>query len=83
MPTNDPMEAQRVMVIQDASKEVSLSALKWPLRGLCLKPGDMLVLLSIVHEVKNPSMSFSMVAKDAIHELIQSRKQIEKFLFHQ
>ncbi|XP_052202916.1 probable receptor-like serine/threonine-protein kinase At4g34500 [Diospyros lotus] len=53
-PANDPMEAQRVMVIQDASKEVSLSALKWPLRGLCLKPGDMLALLSIVHEVKNP-----------------------------
>ncbi|OMO53372.1 hypothetical protein CCACVL1_28680 [Corchorus capsularis] len=45
------MEAQRVMVIQDGSKEVCASAIRWPIHGLFLKPGDLLVLLGVLHEV--------------------------------
>uniref|UniRef100_A0A1D1Y880 Inactive protein kinase SELMODRAFT_444075 n=1 Tax=Anthurium amnicola TaxID=1678845 RepID=A0A1D1Y880_9ARAE len=47
--------AQRVVVIQDASREISLSAIKWALDGLSLKPGDELTLLGVLHQVNNPS----------------------------
>ncbi|KAG6792609.1 hypothetical protein POTOM_001761 [Populus tomentosa] len=46
--------AQRVLVIQDASGEVSSSAIKWALHGLSLKPGDMLTLLGVLHLVNIP-----------------------------
>ncbi|KAJ9146634.1 hypothetical protein P3X46_028873 [Hevea brasiliensis] len=49
------MEAQRVVVIQDASREVSSSALRWALQGLSLKPGDMLTLLSVLRQVETHS----------------------------
>ncbi|XP_022728730.1 putative cysteine-rich receptor-like protein kinase 33 [Durio zibethinus] len=53
------MEGQRVMVIQDASKEVCSSAIRWVLHGLCLKPGDQIVLLGVLHEVIDPrTLSF-------------------------
>lgn len=51
------IEAQRVVVIQDASREVSSSAVRWALQGLSLKPGDMLTLLSVLHQVDTPSKS--------------------------
>ncbi|KAL9368161.1 hypothetical protein Peur_039360 [Populus x canadensis] len=46
--------AQRVLVIQDASREVSSSAIKWALHGLSLKSGDMLTLLGVLHLVNTP-----------------------------
>ncbi|XP_068661751.1 serine/threonine-protein kinase PBS1-like [Aristolochia californica] len=46
---------QKVVVIQDASKEISSSALKWALTGLKLKPGDELTLLAVLHQVNTPS----------------------------
>ncbi|KAI9402146.1 hypothetical protein POPTR_001G224800v4 [Populus trichocarpa] len=46
--------AQRVLVIQDASREVSSSAIKWALHGLSLKPGDMVTLLGVLHLVNTP-----------------------------
>nr|XP_023921600.1 uncharacterized protein LOC112033056 [Quercus suber] len=49
------MEAQRVVVIQGASREVSSSAIRWALHGLSLKPGDKLTLLAVIHQVKTPS----------------------------
>ncbi|XWS71306.1 hypothetical protein CRYUN_Cryun03dG0126900 [Craigia yunnanensis] len=53
------MEGQRVVVIQDASKEVCSSAIRWVLHGLFLKPGDLLVLLGVLHEVNDPrTLSF-------------------------
>ncbi|XP_057484672.1 probable serine/threonine-protein kinase PBL18 [Actinidia eriantha] len=48
------MEPQRVVVIQDASREVSSSAIKWALQGMSLRPGDTLTLLSVLHQVNNP-----------------------------
>ncbi|KAJ9172322.1 hypothetical protein P3X46_015571 [Hevea brasiliensis] len=51
------MEAQRVVVIQDASREVGSSAVRWALQGLSLKPGDILTLLSILHQVDTHSKS--------------------------
>ncbi|KAA8544521.1 hypothetical protein F0562_022533 [Nyssa sinensis] len=49
------IESQRVVLIQDASREVSSSAIRWALHGLSLKPGDMLTFLSVLHQVINPS----------------------------
>ncbi|KAL3611002.1 hypothetical protein D5086_002022 [Populus alba] len=43
-----------VLVIQDASEEVSSSAIKWALHGLSLKPGDMLTLLGVLHLINSP-----------------------------
>ncbi|OMO49429.1 putative serine-threonine protein kinase, plant-type [Corchorus capsularis] len=49
-------EAERVVVILDASRELSLTTIKWALLGgLPLKPGDKLILLAILHQVNNPS----------------------------
>ncbi|KAK4592378.1 hypothetical protein RGQ29_016786 [Quercus rubra] len=48
-------ESQRVLVIQDASRDVSYSAIKWTLQGLSLKPGDVVTLLGVLHHVNNPS----------------------------
>ncbi|KAF5446045.1 hypothetical protein F2P56_031708 [Juglans regia] len=47
-------EVQRVVVIQDASKDVSLTALRWALKGLSLKPGDVMTLVGVLHQVNNP-----------------------------
>lgn len=47
-------EVQRVVVIQDASKDVSLTALRWALKGLSLKPGDVITLVGVLHQVNNP-----------------------------
>ncbi|RVW18770.1 Inactive protein kinase [Vitis vinifera] len=56
--------AQRVVVIQDASREVSSSAVKWALDGLSLKPGDELTLLGVLHQVNTPStLSFMRTRK--------------------
>ncbi|EEF39134.1 serine-threonine protein kinase, plant-type, putative [Ricinus communis] len=51
------MESQRVVVIQDASREVCSSALRWAFQGLSLKPGDMLTFLAVLHQVDNPCKS--------------------------
>lgn len=49
------MGAKKVVVIQDASKDVSWSAIRWVLHSLPLKPGDELILLGVLHQVNNPS----------------------------
>lgn len=46
---------QKVVVIQDASRSVSSSAIKWAIEGLSLKPGDELTLLGVLHQVNTPS----------------------------
>ncbi|KAH7547673.1 hypothetical protein JRO89_XS14G0001000 [Xanthoceras sorbifolium] len=50
------VEAQRVVVIYDASRDVSSSAIRRALQGLSLKPGDALKFLGVLHQVNNPSM---------------------------
>lgn len=47
--------AQKVVVIQDASRSISSSAIKWAIAGLSLKPGDELTLLGVLHQVNTPS----------------------------
>ena len=42
-------------MIQDASREVSSSTIRWALHGLSLKPGDKLTFLAVIHQVKTPS----------------------------
>ncbi|KAL5719420.1 non-specific serine/threonine protein kinase [Ranunculus cassubicifolius] len=55
---------RRVVVIQDASKDVSSSAIGWALKGFPLRPGDKLTLLAILHQVNNPStLSFKGAGK--------------------
>ena len=46
---------QRVVVIQDASKEISSSAIKWAIDGLSLQPGDELTLFGVLHQFNTPS----------------------------
>ncbi|MQM15734.1 hypothetical protein Taro_048685 [Colocasia esculenta] len=48
--------AQRVVVIQDASRNIVSSAIRWALDGLSLNPGDELTLLGILHQVNNRSI---------------------------
>ncbi|KAH0981438.1 hypothetical protein GBA52_008615 [Prunus armeniaca] len=56
-------EVQKVVVIQDASKDiVSSSAIESVLQGLLLKPGDELTLLAVLHQVNNPSTLSFMAA---------------------
>ncbi|KAF5186874.1 kinase domain [Thalictrum thalictroides] len=58
------IESQRVVVIQDATKDVSSSAIEWALKGLSLKPRDKLTLLAVLHQVNNPStLSFKGAGK--------------------
>lgn len=58
------MEVQRVVVVQDASKDVCSSAIKWAIDGLSLKPGDELTLLGVLHQVNTPStFSFMQTGK--------------------
>ncbi|XP_015578732.1 inactive protein kinase SELMODRAFT_444075 isoform X2 [Ricinus communis] len=45
---------QRVVVIQDASKDVSPSAIRWLLDNFPFKPGDVLILFGVLHQVNNP-----------------------------
>ncbi|THF98029.1 hypothetical protein TEA_022751 [Camellia sinensis var. sinensis] len=56
------MGGQKVVVIQDASREVIWSAIRWILHGFSLKPGDELTLLAVLHQVNNPSTSSLMGA---------------------
>ncbi|KAG6491345.1 hypothetical protein ZIOFF_052684 [Zingiber officinale] len=49
-----PTAPQRVVVIQDASKDLSSSAIKWAIDGLSLKLGDELTLLGVLHHVNTP-----------------------------
>lgn len=69
------MEAQRVVVIQDASREVSSSTIRWALHGL-LKPGDKLTFLAVIHQVKTPIRYLSWEAESSVSILVFiSRKE--------
>ncbi|XP_058078978.1 uncharacterized protein LOC131227240 [Magnolia sinica] len=58
--------AKRVVVIQDASRNISSIAIKWILKGLQLKPGDTLILLGVLHQVNTPSAFHFMGAKNLL-----------------
>ncbi|PKI68790.1 hypothetical protein CRG98_010847 [Punica granatum] len=49
------LDTQRVLVVVDASRDVSLSAIEGAIQGLLLKPCDKIFLLGVVHQVTNPS----------------------------
>ncbi|KAJ9699057.1 hypothetical protein PVL29_007907 [Vitis rotundifolia] len=68
--------AQRVVVIQDASQEVSSSAVKWALDGLSLKPGDELTLLGVLHQVNTPMGYKSRVDSNSM--LAANRRMINR-----
>ncbi|PPD69790.1 hypothetical protein GOBAR_DD33330 [Gossypium barbadense] len=67
------MEDQRVMVIQDASKQVCSSAIKWALHTLILKPGDLLLLLGVLHQVNHPT---PVVSLKGTRKLVGYRKKM-------
>lgn len=57
-------EAQRVVVIQDASKDVSSRAIQGVLESSSLQQGDELILLAVLHQVNFPStLSFMAAGK--------------------
>ncbi|KAK0592008.1 hypothetical protein LWI29_011801 [Acer saccharum] len=46
------VEAQRVVVIHDTSRDVSSSAIRRVLQGFSLKPGDALKFLGVLHQIE-------------------------------
>lgn len=46
---------ERVVVIQDASRDVNSSAIRGILKNLSLKHGDSLKFLAVLRQVNNPS----------------------------
>ncbi|KAL9349370.1 hypothetical protein Peur_056625 [Populus x canadensis] len=53
---------QRVVVIQDVSRDMSPIAIRLVLNGFSLKPGDAIILFGVLHQVNNPStLSFTEV----------------------
>ncbi|KAE8669040.1 Geminivirus rep interacting kinase 2 [Hibiscus syriacus] len=62
------------MVIQDASKQVCSSAIKWAIHGLLLKPGDMIVLLGVLHQVTDPTKPESV---KGTRKLLGYRKKVD------
>ncbi|GMI89221.1 hypothetical protein HRI_002591400 [Hibiscus trionum] len=67
------MEYQRVMVIQDAAKQVCSSAIKWAIHGLFLKPGDLIVLLGVLHQPNDPTP----VSVKGTRKLLGYRKKVD------
>ncbi|TYG60147.1 hypothetical protein ES288_D07G044900v1 [Gossypium darwinii] len=61
------------MVIQDASKQVCSSAIKWALHTLILKPGDLLLLLGVLHQVNHPT---PVVSLKGTRKLVGYRKKM-------
>lgn len=49
--------AQRVLVIRDASIELSVHVIKWAVKGLSLQPGDKMMLLRVVELNVNANAS--------------------------
>ncbi|XP_020534005.1 probable serine/threonine-protein kinase PBL19 isoform X2 [Jatropha curcas] len=47
-------EPQRVVVIQDASKDVNPGAMRWLLQNFSFKPGDVFILFGVLHQINNP-----------------------------
>ncbi|KAL3599560.1 hypothetical protein D5086_007478 [Populus alba] len=51
---------QRVVVIQDVSRDMSPIAIRLVLNGFSLKPGDAIILFGVLHQFNNPStLSFT------------------------
>ncbi|XP_019155921.1 PREDICTED: proline-rich receptor-like protein kinase PERK3 [Ipomoea nil] len=61
---------QKVMVIHDVSKQSCWSAIRWVVNeGLCLNPGDELILLGVVHHLNDPAtLDFLAAAKQLGYE---------------
>jgi hypothetical protein len=49
-------EAQTVVVIQDASRDVGLKAIEKALKKLSVKAGDQLIIVAILNWFSSPSM---------------------------
>ncbi|XP_031127468.1 probable serine/threonine-protein kinase PBL16 [Ipomoea triloba] len=63
-------QMQKVMVIHDVSKQCCWSAIRWVVNeGLCLNPGDELILLGVVHHLNDPpTLDFLAAAKQLGYE---------------
>nr|POE82309.1 hypothetical protein CFP56_50281 [Quercus suber] len=75
-------ESQRVLVIQDASRDVSYSAIKWTLQGLSLKPGDVVTLLGVLHHVNNPRELLRKNLPEGMKSTIMMRRSRKLLSFH-
>ncbi|KAJ6961567.1 hypothetical protein NC652_000487 [Populus alba x Populus x berolinensis] len=47
-------DVQRVVVIQDATREINPIAIRWVIHGFSLNPGDAILLFGALHQVNNP-----------------------------
>lgn len=59
-------EVQRVVVIYDASKDVSFGAVRGVPKSSSLKKGDELTLLAVLHQVNNPSTLTGKLRKNSL-----------------
>jgi hypothetical protein len=62
-----PEVAQRILVIQDASRDVSPGAIIVAQQGFSLRPGDVVTILGVLHHVTNPS-TFSFISNGRFSE---------------
>lgn len=63
---------QKVVVIQDASREVSWSAIRYVMTNTqLLKAGDELILIPVLHQVNNPSTLSFTTAKKKCKDLLR------------
>uniref|UniRef100_A0A2N9F0Q7 Uncharacterized protein n=1 Tax=Fagus sylvatica TaxID=28930 RepID=A0A2N9F0Q7_FAGSY len=64
-------EAQRVLVIQDASRDVSSSAIRWTLQSLSLKPGDVVTLFGVLHQWDTRTRLISLQCLEANRKIVE------------
>ncbi|KAI4332885.1 hypothetical protein L6164_017759 [Bauhinia variegata] len=70
-------ESQRVVVIQCASRDVCISAIKWAMRALSLEPGDELTFLASFCLFNSPSM-FALNVAGKFLGLFETDKKIDE-----
>jgi hypothetical protein len=72
---------QRVVVIQDVSRDMSPIAIRLVLNGFSLKPGDAIILFGVLHQVNNPStLSFTEGETDIRICAFSSHSYMQTFL---
>ncbi|XP_044462517.1 systemin receptor SR160-like isoform X2 [Mangifera indica] len=68
---------QRVVVVMDASRDVSPSTINGILKGLSLKPGDALKFLGVLHQVNKPTtLSFMGAGKILGYKIKEDSRSI-------
>ncbi|XP_076906740.1 uncharacterized protein LOC143562967 [Bidens hawaiensis] len=79
-------DSQRVVLAHDASRGVRVNCVRLVLDKFSLKPGDMLIFLSVVHQIQHPmgymmrldSSMFGVNQKAIDDEIAMKKKEYDK-----